>query len=131
MKVFESKNLVIERDDHLQCLIQNWKGFSSSDRFREGILKSVELFKDKKLNKIISNTKDAGMVKKEDTDWLSTYAMPHFIENGLKLIAFVIPTNAFTQMSVDNFKKGAEGPVEIRYFDDVDKARKWMAEAVL
>ena len=53
MRVFENQNIVIERDEQLKCLIQNWKGFASSEKFREGILKSVELFKDKKLNKIL------------------------------------------------------------------------------
>ncbi|WP_017731131.1 hypothetical protein [Nafulsella turpanensis] len=128
MKVFESQNIVIERDDELKCLIQNWKGFASSERFREGIQKSIDLFKDKKLNKILSNTKDFGMVKKEDTEWVNSYSMPLLIKDGLKYMAFVVPSNVFSQMSVENFKKQSEGPVEIRYFDDVSKAKEWMAE---
>lgn len=128
MKVYENQNIVIERDDNLKCLIQNWKGFASSERFRESIKKTIELFEDKKLNKILSNTKDFGMVKKEDTEWVGTYSMPLLIKNGLKYMAFVVPTNVFTQMSVDNFKKDASGPVEIRYFDDVVKARQWFTQ---
>lgn len=127
MKVFENQNLVLERDDQLKCLIQNWKGFASSDRFREGIQKSIDLFKDKKLNKILSNTKDFGMVKKEDTEWVGSYSMPLLIKDGLKYLAFVVPTNVFSQLSIENFKKGAEGPVEIRYFDNTEKAKEWMA----
>ena len=130
MKVYENQNIVIERDDNIKCLIQNWRGFASSERFREGINKTVELFKDKKLNKILSNTKDFGMVRKEDTDWVGTNAMPLLAQNGLKQIAFVVPKNVFSQMSVENFKKESQGPVEIRYFDDVDKAKNWMAELV-
>ena len=128
MKVFENQNLVLERDENLKCLIQNWKGFASSDKFREGINKTVELFKDKKLNKILSNTKDFGMVKKEDTEWLNTQAMPQLIKTGLKCAAFVVPSNVFSQMSIENFKKEAEGPIEIRYFDNADKAKAWLAE---
>ena len=127
MKVFENQNIVIERDDQLKCLIQNWKGFASSEKFREAIHKSVEQFNDKKLNKILSNTKDFGMVKKEDTDWLNNNAMPLLIKNGLKYAAFVVPSNVFSQMSVENFKKDASGPIEIRYFDDADKAKQWLA----
>lgn len=127
MKVFENQNIVIERDDQLKCLIQNWKGFATSDRFREAIQKSIELFKDKKLNKILSNTKDFGMVKKEDTEWVNTYSMPLLIENGLRYMAFIVPSNVFSQMSVENFKKEMAGPVELRFYEDVDKARDWMA----
>lgn len=128
MKVFESQNIIIERDDNLKCLIQNWKGFATSEKFREGIQKSVDLFQDQKLDKILSNTKDFGMVKKEDTEWVNSYSMPLLIKSGLRYMAFVIPSNVFSQMSVENFKKESTGPVEIRYFDDLQKAREWMAE---
>lgn len=128
MKVFESQNIVIERDDKLKCLIQNWKGFATSDRFREGIQKTIDLFQDKKLNKILSNTKDFGMVKKEDTEWVNSYSMPILIKNGLRYMAFVVPSNVFAQMSVENFKKEMAGPVELRFYEDVDKAKEWMAQ---
>lgn len=128
MKVYEAQNIIIERDDKLKCLIQNWKGFASSEKFRESIKKTEDLFKDKTLNKIISNTKDFGMVKKEDTEWVSTESMPTLIERGLKYMAFVVPSNVFSQMSVENFKKQSGDTIQIRYFDDVEKAKEWMAE---
>ena len=128
MKVFETQNIVIERDDQLKCLIQNWKGFASSERFREGIQKTIELFRDKKLDKILSNTKDFGMVKKEDTEWVNTHAMPILIKNGLRYMAFIVPSNIFSQMSVENFKKEMAGPVELRFYEDIAKAKEWMAE---
>ena len=128
MKVFENQNIVIERDDNLKCLIQNWKGFATSERFREGIQKTIDLFKDKKLDKILSNTKDFGMVKKEDTEWVNSYSMPLLIKSGLRYMAFIIPSNVFSQMSVENFKKEMAGPVELRFYDDVEKAKQWMAE---
>lgn len=128
MKVFENQNVVIECDENTKCLIQNWKGLAGSLRFRESIEKTIELFEEKKLDKILSNTKESGMVKKVDTDWVGTYAMPILIKNGLKFMAFVVPNNIFTQRSIDNFKHNAPGPVEIRYFNDDAQAREWFAE---
>lgn len=127
MNVFENQNIVIERDEQLKCLIQNWKGFATSERFREAIQKTIDLFEDKNLDKILSNTKDFGMVKKEDTEWVNAYSMPLLIENGLRYMAFIVPSNVFSQMSVQNFKKEMAGPVELRFYEDVEKAREWMA----
>lgn len=127
MKVFESRNLDIERDDHLKCLIQHWKGYATSKDFREAIYKTIEHFKDKNLDKILSNTKEFNVVKKEDTDWANHYSMPLLIEHGLRYVAFVVPSNVFSQISVENFKKSSKEKVEIRYFEDVDKAKEWMA----
>ena len=43
-------------------------------------------------------------------------------------MAFIVPTNVFTQISVDNFKKGTND-VSIQYFDNYEKAKTWIAEA--
>lgn len=128
MNVFENQNAIIAIDKDLKCLIQNWRGFASSKNFREVIEKTHDFFNEMKLDKILSNTRDFGMVKKEDTDWVNAHSMPILMKRGLRYMAFVVPSNVFSQMSVENFKKESTGPVEIRYFDDVNKAREWMAE---
>ena len=128
MKLFENTNIVIEQDKKLKCLIQNWKGFATSEKFREAIEKTIELFKSHEYNKILSNTHDFGLVRKEDTDWSNTYAMPLLLENGLQFVAFVQPRSAFSQISVENFSQGAQNKAEIRYFNEVQKAREWMAK---
>ncbi len=128
MKVFENSNVVIELDENLQCLIQHWRGFASTEKYREAIFQTVDLFKKNKLNKILSNTKNFGIVKKEDTDWTNAYSMPLLIENGLLYVAFILPDNVFPQMSVKNFTQGAVSEVEIQYFKEVEDAKQWMTE---
>lgn len=127
MKVFENTNIVIEQDESLKCIIQHWRGFATSEKFREAIEKTIELFEERKLNKILSNTRDFGLIRKEDTDWANAYSMPLLIANGLKYVVFVVPRSAFSQISVENFKKESKNSVEIQYFEDVAKAKEWMA----
>jgi hypothetical protein len=127
MILFQKPYVTLELDEEKQCLIQNWNGFATSEQFREAINQSVKLFVEKRyLKKIISNTKDFAVVKKEDTDWVATHANPVLIENGLKYMAFVIPTNVFTQVSVNNFKSKADEVLQIQYFDDLAKAKQWI-----
>jgi hypothetical protein len=76
-------------------------------------------------NKIISNTKDFAVVKKEDTDWVATQA-PLLVQFGLKHMACIIPSSAFTKISVDNSKSKADDAVQIRYFDNQAKAEAWL-----
>lgn len=128
MKVFENSNIVIEIDEHLQCVIQNWRGFASSEKYREAIHQTVDLFRTRKLNKILSNTKNFGIVKREDTDWTNSYAMPLLIDSGLRYAAFIAPENVLPQMSIENFRRGSPGVVEIKYFEEVKDAKQWMEE---
>lgn len=121
--------VTIERDSELQCLIQTWKGFAKSESFREAINQSLNFFKKGGINKIISNTKDFALVKKEDTDWVAQVITPQMVQHGLRYMAFVVPTNVFTQLSVDNFKGEADSVVSIRYFDDLKAAKDWLAKA--
>ena len=128
MLLVEEPFVTIERDDQLSCLIQTWKGFAKSEDFRAAINESLEVFKKGGLNKIISNTKEAGLVKKEDTDWVAQVVTPQMVQHGLRYMAFVVPTNVFTQFSVDNFKEGASGVVKIKYFDNAESAYQWLSE---
>lgn len=129
MILFERPYVTLELDEPLKCLTQRWKGFAKSEQFREGINKSLEFFQQKQIDKIISDTQNAALVKKEDTDWVATVITPKMMQHGLRRMAFIVPTNVFTQMSVDNFKSEAKGGVRIQYFDNYEKAKEWISKA--
>ena len=128
MILYQKNYLTLEYNEELSCLIQHWKGFATSEQFREGIQQSIVYFKEKNINKHVSDTKDFSVVKKSDTDWVASHATPIMVENGLQYMAFVLPTNVFTQVSVNNFKSKAASIVQIQYFDDYDKALDWLSQ---
>ena len=129
MILFERPYVTLELDEEFSCLTQRWKGFAKSEQFREGINKSLEIFQQRQIDKIISDTQNASLVKKEDTDWVATIIIPKLVQRGLRCMAFIVPTNVFTQISVDNFKNEAKGGVRIQYFDDYEKAKEWISKA--
>jgi hypothetical protein len=124
--LYEKPFLVIEYNAPKKLLIQHWKGFATSLQFREGIEKSIEIFKQRNVTRLLSNTKNSAVVKKDDTDWAATYAVGQMLQHGLKSMAFIIPTNAFTQMSVKNFSGLAGGALDQQFFDDFDNALEWL-----
>ena len=128
MLLVDKPFVTIERDDQLRCLTQTWKGFAKSEDFRAAIEQSLEFFEKGDLDKIISNTKDAALVKKEDTDWVAQVITPQMVQHGLRYMAFIVPTNVFTQVTVDNFKEEADSVVSIRYFDKVETAKDWLTK---
>jgi hypothetical protein len=128
MILFQAPYLTIEYDQKLNCVSQHWKGYAKSEQFRAGIEKSVEFFKQKRAVCLISNTKELAVVSNEDTQWAATYATPLMMSYGLKYVAFIVPTNVFAQLSVNNFKNKTEDKVQLRYFTDLAKAKAWFQE---
>ena len=130
MELIRKSYVTIERDDQLKCLIQTWKGFAKSENFREAINQSLEIIKKGGLDKIISDTKDAALVSKDDTKWVAQVVTPQMVQHGLRYMAFIVPANVFTQIAVDNFKEDADSVVKIRYFDQVEDAKDWMSKSM-
>ncbi|QHT66190.1 hypothetical protein GXP67_05655 [Rhodocytophaga rosea] len=127
MILFQQPYLTIEYDAQSKCLSQHWKGYAKSEQFRAGITKSIELCQKHKPSKLISNTKELAIVTQEDTQWAATYATPMMVQHGLKHMAFIVPSNVFTQASVKSFKSEAEDKLQIAYFDELTKAQDWLA----
>jgi hypothetical protein len=128
MILFQQPHLTLEYDEQYKCLSQHWNGYVKSVQFREGIEKSIDFFKQKNPVSLISNTRDMAVVSSEDSHWAATYATPILISNGLKYMAFIIPTNLFTHLSVDNFKSKTAGTLQMQYFDDLSRAREWLRQ---
>lgn len=128
MLVVNDKNLVLAYDEDLKCIIQTWKGHFSSDYFKEGVERTNQLFANKRpVSRFLVDAQNASLIKKEDTDWAAKTAIPTAIRHGLKYYGFVVPTNVFTQLSLNNFQKELNQPsLEIKLFDNIDAARAWM-----
>lgn len=126
MKLYEKPYLTIIYDEELNCIQQDWQGYAKSEDFREGILISLEFLKEKKADKVLSNTKEFSLVQQADTEWVAKEITPAMVKNGMKKMAFIIPSSIFAKISVDNFKQGANDIVTIAYFDDMQKAKDWL-----
>jgi len=127
MILYQQSFICLQYNQELACLTQHWKGFASSSQFRQAIQETVHYVESKGIDKLISNTKDFAGVKKEDTDWVANVATPKMVQKGLKTMAFIVPTNVFTQVSVNNFKNKADELLQIQYFDDLQTAHQWLA----
>jgi hypothetical protein len=127
MMIAQEKNAQIEYITEQKLLIQTWNGFVTSDIFRKMIDRTVAFSRESAVETIISDTSLMSIVKKEDTEYAAS-VMPALIANGLKKMAFVLPENVFTQMSVKNFETRTKDKVEdemVQQFGSLQTARDW------
>lgn len=106
------------------CLIQTWKGFCTSEDFREAQKKTVVLFVEKRCKNFISDTTSASLLKKEDTDWVSEVITPQLLKAGMVRLNMVLPASAFTKMTLLNLEKAedASGNANIKMFGSLESA---------
>lgn len=124
MKIWESAVVTLEYDENNKIILQIWKGFANSSQFREVITKTVELFKQKNASTLLVDAVKSSVVKKEDADFASDAIKS--LNKSIKAQAFVMPANAFVQISVKNYKDNTQDAVKTQYFDSVDKAKEWL-----
>ena len=126
MVIQDFPDCLLEYDESLKCVIQNWTGYSKSDQFHEIILKTLDFFKSNpQVRAIISDTRKHKVIRAADTDWVVKEINPQLIANGMQKMAFVLPQDQFAALSVDRFNKITDN-FEIGNFDEMDSAKAWI-----
>lgn len=124
MIVYEHANVKIEYNQMKQRLTQTWNGFIPSADFKKAIDETVNFCSNNPVKTIISDTLNQGVVKPEDTEYAGS-VMPAMFQKGLRAMAFVIPENIFTQLSLKRFAD-QEKSENVQYFKTVPEASSWL-----
>ncbi len=103
--VYSTKFVVISYIPEKSCLVQTWSGFCVSEDFRAAQLKTAELFIAKGCKNFITDTTNASLLKKEDTDWVSEVVTPQLVKAGMPVLNLVLPASAFTKMTIMNLEQ--------------------------
>ncbi|MCP4104456.1 MAG: hypothetical protein GY749_02810 [Desulfobacteraceae bacterium] len=130
MQIDDKPHCTIDYDPKLKCVIQTWRGFAGSQKFRASILETIDAFARHDAEAIISNTQEAEAVKQNDADWVATYANPILIRHGLCRIAFIVPESVLGKWSVNHFMQESTEQLKMQYFDNFDKAKAWIAQSL-
>jgi len=124
MIVHQNENVKITFGQDKKRLIQEWKGFASSEVFREGIDKTCDFVKKNNVKTIISDTLQQNVVKPDDADYAAS-VIPTMARNGMKAMAFIVPENVFTKLALDKFSHSVKGE-NTKYFKTRAEAEKWL-----
>ncbi len=115
-------------DNQSKIIITEISGIPTLDQFKE-IANSIlyELEKNN-TNKILNDTSNLKGNSLEIQDWTQQVWFSKAEELGLKYVAFIAPSDIFGQVSAEQTNEIAEeeGAIEIKYFDDIEKATNWL-----
>ncbi|ASB48345.1 hypothetical protein [Alkalitalea saponilacus] len=124
MELYKDQNVVLRYDDERKELLQVWSGFVPAALFRVIIDISTEFIAKNNVDSLISDVTEQKVVSPDDAQYAAS-ALPEMMQYGLKVMAFVIPKDVFTRLSLKKFSDfGRDKP--IGYFNSLPEARQWI-----
>ena len=122
--LLKERFLVVEVDSSKKLMLQTWKGFCNSEELRTAQQKCINLFKENGCKSLVCDTKEASVLKQEDTEWVAGNVTPALAKAGLTALNFVVPASAFAKMTVKNLEESEKksGLVKVNYYSSLEEA---------
>ena len=107
----ESKNVVLV----------HWKRYCELERYREPLLKALEVIKKNKGCEYVADTRDGFKDNPLDTKWVAEYFMPKAKEYGCSIIYFIIDKENSLKEELEGQEKDSASILKFRYIYGLDE----------
>jgi hypothetical protein len=125
---FQTPYLVLQYNDQEKYTAASWQHFPLSDEFRAGMDQIIRVMEEKKIGKVLTDTRKMGAISPDDQDWSINDWLPRAFAAGYRRIAIVISEDIFNQMSVEDIMSRVEGVDFVtKYFPSLEAGRQWLA----
>lgn len=105
-----------------------WFGKCTSDEYRSTFIKLLEIQKENKLTRYLSDITKQHVVSPEDRKWFETVAMPQAVQQGLKVAAVVFDGNVFKKYYLNVILAATNKfGLPLKVFTDLEEAIAWLA----
>ncbi|HEY8936289.1 MAG TPA: STAS/SEC14 domain-containing protein [Cyclobacteriaceae bacterium] len=122
----EKDYITIEYDEVNNILVQKWMLAPAFDEFREGMNHLVEAIVHFKTGRLLSDTTKLGALHSDNQAWVATVWFERAVKAGYSRVAIIVPSDIFTQMSVEDAISQVTNPIPFSYFDNPVEALEWM-----
>ncbi len=130
MEVFKSKFLVINYDEKLNLLKEEWLnyyGIKVEDAvYQEPMLAIVKTFQEKKVANFLSDTTERKALQTKEEIWMEQNFYPELIKNGLKKIALVNSKDVLGTAVAKNIFENLNESLSVEIFNKKKNAEEWL-----
>jgi hypothetical protein len=127
MKNLITENVKIIYDQELKSLHVSFHGFVLYEELVKAIDYEIEMIKHYNIKTCIINLQEIGVYPIGGEEYVKKIWFPKAIENGLKVIAFIVPTDTLGQLAMQEAHEEAEMNllIKMKYFDNPPQAVAW------
>ncbi|MBC5994048.1 hypothetical protein [Pontibacter cellulosilyticus] len=129
---FENNIIRIYVDKELHLGIGEWKGFASSNEFRETVLRSLETVNKYKLTRWLADRRNMKAIRQQDQQWTVEEFIPKLLESPLRRMATIVSEDLFNRMAIENMiqRSGGLGNIVLSEFNNTNEALKWLEQPI-
>jgi len=120
-------NIYFDKD--IDAVVMVWKGYSTSEEFREGTELMLNELIQSGASKVLGDVREMVLIGLEDQRWLETRFLPRAIKYGFRQIAMVTPKSYFNKVAIESVSyKVDKEKISIQFFDTREDAIRWLTE---
>jgi len=123
---FEKDFVSIGYNNVNHVVVLKWSVPPTSDEFREGLNSLIGAMEHFKTGKIITDVSYLGTIHPNNQRWAASEWLQSALKIGYSHIAIIMPSDIFTQMSVDDTMSQVDSPLPSAYFDNMQAAIDWI-----
>jgi hypothetical protein len=123
---FDTDYKRIEYDATHHIMIATWKVAPTSNEFRTGMMAMVNAMGQFKTGRVIYDVINLGAILEEDQVWAATEWRALAVAVGHSKVAFILPDDIFTNMSMEDMMAKADKDVAFGYFNRMEDAVRWV-----
>lgn len=121
----EVYNIYFDKD--LDSVVMVWRGYSTSEQFREGTELMLNELIYNGSSRVLADIREMILIGMEDQKWLEMKFLPRAIKFGFKQIAIVTPNSYFNKVAVESVSyKVDKEKLTISFFDSREEAVVWL-----
>lgn len=132
--LYETDKVRFYLDPEIPCLVNEWRGFLSSEEFRTAIKALVVTLKQLKgeyphLN-LLADTRNLAVVKPDDVQWVTDEINSEYLRAGATHEAFVLSKDMFGQAAVNRYsvQTTKQGNFTVKLFAEMEEAKAWLQQ---
>lgn len=130
--VFDKSFLTVFFNEEESLIHLRWKGYATSEQFREGLMFALETVNSNQIENWLGNLKMMQMIQAADEEWTSRVWYPLITQSSLKKMAIVTSLDFLNNAAVRRIVNASADEIsfETRYFVDVSDAHIWLTSLV-
>ncbi|GEO03784.1 hypothetical protein AAE02nite_14480 [Adhaeribacter aerolatus] len=118
--------LVLDYDQENNWLYLNWIGYQNLFNIKQGLAEAWNMFRRYRFSKVLNDNRELVGPWDKANDWLEEELNPASAPIRIKYVAHIISPGIFGQLSIQDLQTRLINKVEIKLFEDINRAQDWL-----
>jgi hypothetical protein len=125
---FDKVYLTIELDEANRWIYNNWLGVLPTEKVIQGCRATIDFLRENHCSQMLNDNREVVGSWSSANDWIAQNWVPQVLRLGLKRFAHVVSPGIFGQASAAEMVTRVGTQFEMRLFQDIELAKKWLQE---